>query len=238
MNRLQGPPSSLKRKQPDSNSPLDSLTEQERTIYNVIRSKQDLGIWLRDLKRETNLPDHMVNKCVKALLAKKVVKEVVTKNKGKKHVMAVEFEPSKEITGGNWYVDGSLDTDFINLLKDQCVKMIHKMKVATLEGISDAIRKSNIFKVEFTIQQIEEIVRALVLDNEIVELRSNGMGDFDFIPTGKLCYKCVSKVGKGEPKIGAMASIPCGFCPRISECTPDGIISPKTCIYFEKWLDF
>ncbi|KAF4400421.1 hypothetical protein G4B88_018763 [Cannabis sativa] len=237
MSRFQGP-SSLKRKQQESSSPLDSLSEQERTVYNVIKSKQDMGIWSRDLKRETNLLDNIVNKCMKILLAKKLIKEVVTKNKGKKHFMAAEFEPSKEITGGNWYVDGSLDTEFINLLKDQCFKWIYKMRVATSEGLSDAIRRSGIFKVEFTSQQIEEIVRALVLDNKIEEVNSNGMGEFDYIPVGKVCYKCISSEGKGEPKLGAMASIPCGVCTRISECAPDGVISPKTCIYYEKWLDF
>ncbi|XP_062089850.1 uncharacterized protein LOC133796379 [Humulus lupulus] len=237
MSRLQGP-SSLKRKQPDSNSPLHSLSEQERTVYNVIKSKQDMGIWSRDLKRETNLPDNMVTKCIKTLLTKRLIKEVVTKNKGKKHYMAAEFEPSKEITGGNWYVDGSLDTEFINLLKDQCAKLIYKMKVATSKGISDAIRRSGIFKVEFTSQQIEEIVRALVLDNKIEEVTSNGMGEFDYIPVGKVCYKCANKEGRGDPRIGAMASIPCGVCPRISECSPDGVISPKTCVYYQKWLDF
>ncbi|PON73158.1 RNA polymerase Rpc [Parasponia andersonii] len=237
MSRLQGP-SSLKRKQPDSNSPLDSLSEQERVVYNVIKSKQDLGIWSKDLKRETKLLDNMFGKCIKTLQSKKLIKEVATKNKGRKHLMAAEFEPSKEITGGNWYLDGNLDTEFINLLKDQCVKLIYKMKVATLEGISDTIRRSGIFKVEFTSQQIEEIVRALVLDNEIVEVKSNGMEEFDCIPIGKVCYKCASKGGKAEPRIGAMASIPCGVCPRISVCAPDGVISPKTCIYYEKWLDF
>lgn len=31
---------------------------------------------------------------------------------------------------------------------------------------------------------------------------------------------------------------PCGICPVINECTPDGAISPATCIYFDKWLSF
>ncbi|EEF50894.1 DNA-directed RNA polymerase III subunit RPC6 [Ricinus communis] len=236
MNRSQA----LKRKQPESSSPAQSLTEHECTLYNVIWSKQDMGIWTRDMKRETNLPDNVVNKSLKVLQAKNLIKEVVNiQNKGRKHYMATEFEPSKEITGGAWYVEGNLDTEFIKLLKEVCTKQVLKLKVATLEGITDSIKRSGIFNTELTKQQIEEIVKALVLDNALIEVKSNGMLEFSFIPIGKVCYKCVGKGSTaGEPRIGAMASIPCGVCPRISQCTPDGIISPQTCVYYSKWLDF
>ncbi|XP_042941309.1 DNA-directed RNA polymerase III subunit rpc6 isoform X3 [Carya illinoinensis] len=235
MSRLQGP-SPLKRKRPDSNTPSGSLTEHERLLYDLIRSKQDMAIWTRDMKRETNLPDNVVTKSLKSLQTKKLIKEVVNiQNKGRKHYIATEFEPSMEITGGTWYAEGNLDTEFINFLKKHCVKIIYELKVATLEGILDTIRRSRAFNVEFTTQQVEEIVNALVLDNEIMEVKSNGIGEFDSIPVGRVCYTCTSKGGDtGEPKIGALASIPCGVCPQISLCTPDGIISPKTCVYFTK----
>ncbi|EXB67305.1 DNA-directed RNA polymerase III subunit RPC6 [Morus notabilis] len=238
MSRLQEP-SSLKRKQPDSRSPLDSLTEHERIIYNVIRSKQDMGIWMQDMKRVAKVPDNVANKALKSLETKKLIKEVVNiQKRGKKHYVAAEFEPATEITGGAWYSNGKMDFVVINILKDQCLKWIYKQRVATLEGILDAIRKSGISNVELTTVQIEELVRALVLDNEVVEVKSNGMGEFDSIPVGKVCYKSTSKGSRGDPKIGAMSSIPCGVCPRISDCTPDGIISPKTCKYYSQWLDF
>jgi len=31
---------------------------------------------------------------------------------------------------------------------------------------------------------------------------------------------------------------PCGVCPVFDQCTPGGIISPETCIYFTNWLEF
>ncbi|GAB4831834.1 Coronatine-insensitive protein [Ancistrocladus abbreviatus] len=41
------------------------------------------------------------------------------------------------------------------------------------------------------------------------------------------------------PEVGGhMAAIPCTVCSRINFCTPDGVISPSTCRYFDKWLDF
>ncbi|KAK4837213.1 hypothetical protein QYF36_003667 [Acer negundo] len=231
---------SQKRKRTDAKSPADSLTDHERILYNLIRSKQDMGIWSRDMKQVTNLSDSIVNKSLKSLQAKNLIKEVVNiQSKGRKHFMATEFEPSKELSGGAWYADGKLDMDFIKIVRKQCVKHIVRLKVATFEGISDALKRSGIFKEDLTKQQIEEILRAMVLDKEIMELKSNGSGVFNNIPVGKVCYKVVKEGGSAsEPRIGALASIPCGVCPQISLCTPDGIISPKTCVYYTKWLEF
>ncbi|KAH7568085.1 hypothetical protein JRO89_XS07G0231600 [Xanthoceras sorbifolium] len=194
---------SLKRKKPDTNSPADSLTDHERILFNLIKSKQDMGIWAGDMKREINLPNNIFTKSLKSLQAKNLIKEVVNiQNKGRKHFMAAEFEPSRKYLAGR-----------------------------------DALKRSGVFREDLTKQQIEEILRALVLDADIVELKSNGLGVFANVPVGKVCYK--SKGGSvGEPRIEAFASILCGVCPHIGLCTPDGIISPKTCEYYTKWFDF
>ncbi|MBA0647816.1 hypothetical protein Goklo_015633 [Gossypium klotzschianum] len=227
-----------KRKRPDTVS--DSVTEQERIVHEVIRSKQDMGISQQDMKREINLHSNLIAKCIKSLVSKNLIKEVKNiHSRRQKHYMSVEFEPSNEITGGAWYVEGSLDKEYINVLKEQCWRKIYGLKVATLEGIADAIKRSNVSQIELSKQQVEEIVKALVLDNEVMEVRSTGTGEFASIPVGKACYKCAGKRGYGgEPKLGALASVPCGVCPQISRCTPDGIISPITCEYYKKWLEF
>lgn len=225
-------------KNPDSKRQLDAA---ERTLYDLIQSKQDLGIWMRDMKRETNLPDNVVTKSLKALLAMKLIKEVVNiQRKGGKHYMAVEFEPAKELTGGAWYVEGNLDTEYIKILKETCGRVLSQLKVATAEGILESINKLGLLNTGCSNQQIVEILRASVLDNEVMEVKSSGSGEFSSIPVGTICYRCTNKGNfrGGDPKIGSMASFPCGVCPRITQCTPDGIISPKTCVYYTKWLDF
>ncbi|XP_059649365.1 uncharacterized protein LOC132295216 isoform X2 [Cornus florida] len=221
----------FKRKREDSGS----AQTPEGKILNLIKGKEDMGIWKGDLKRETNLPDKEVDKVVKLLLAQKLIKEVVNiQSKGRKLYMATEFEPSKDVTGGAWYVGGNLDTTFIGVLKKACEGIIRKLKVATLEAITDFFKKNRITKDECTPQQIAQILRSMVLDNEIIEVKSTGLGEYASIPMGTVCYR--SATGQG-PKTGAMASIPCGVCPRITQCSPDGLISPQTCVYFTKWLD-
>ncbi|KAL6972847.1 hypothetical protein U1Q18_027021 [Sarracenia purpurea var. burkii] len=236
MSRLQDA-SSLKRKRQEPNA---QPQPPETVLLNLIKSKGDIGIWKGDMKRETNLPDPVVNKALKTLQGKKLIREVVNiQSKGRKHFMAAEFEPSKELTGGAWYTEGNLDKEFIAVLKESCSKIVRKLKVATAEGVSDFFANNKITTIECTTQQIGEILRSMVLDNEIIEVKSTGLGEFHAIPIGTLCYRSASGMGLGQgPRIGAMASIPCGVCPRINQCTPDGIISPKTCEYYKKWLDF
>ncbi|KAL3534144.1 hypothetical protein ACH5RR_002605 [Cinchona calisaya] len=231
--------SALKRKRPESNSLNDSLVDADRAVFNVIKSKEDMGIWTRDIKWETSLPENVVNKSLKSLLNKKLIKEVVNiKNKGRKHYMAAEFEPSKEVTGGAWYVEGNLDKELINVLKGLCLKIINSQKVVTVDGVYDFLKKHKVTTFDCTKQQIAEILNSMVLDNEIIEVKSTGLGEYHSFPIGTICYRIASGAGLGKGlKIGAMASIPCGMCPRISQCTPDGIISPSTCMYYKKWLD-
>ncbi|KAM7254579.1 hypothetical protein ACFE04_003959 [Oxalis oulophora] len=237
MSRPQGP-SSAKRKRPGSINPAVLLNDDEQILYDVIRSTKDIGIWSGDLKKTAKqIPARVADKIVKLLKDKNLIKEVVPiQSKGKKRLMAVEFEPSEEITGGSWYANGSLDMEFIDSLKKNIPNFIRKNKVVTLEGLVEKIKNSGAFKVVLTKEQVGEILKALVFDNVILEIKSNGSGEFSSIPVGQVCYKCSKK--KDRDSVGLMTSIPCGVCPQISRCTPDGIISPNTCVYYKKWLDF
>ncbi|KAF7849506.1 hypothetical protein BT93_L0711 [Corymbia citriodora subsp. variegata] len=226
-----------KRKQPDSKVPAPSMTEQEKVLYNLIQSKQDLGIWSRDVNREARLPNKVVAKSLESLLSRGLIKAVAHfQSKSRKHFLASEFEPSPEITGGKWYDQGSLDTEFVDFLKGQCLKHIRNLKIATVDTVADAVRRSRVLKVDYSSEDIGEIVGALVLDNDVIEMRSNGLGEFAAVPAGGACYKC--RDATKEPRVGAMASIPCGVCPEVARCTPGGVVSPATCEYYSKWLDF
>ncbi|XP_071696171.1 uncharacterized protein [Rutidosis leptorrhynchoides] len=226
-----------KRKNPEKST--GSLIESDRKVLEVIKCKKEMAIWSRDIKKETTLPDPIINKSIKNLLSIGLIKEVAhVQHKGRKHYIGAEFEPSKEITGGSWYVDGNLDIAFIDQLKDLCLKIIRKLKVATADGVYDFFMTNKLTTADCTTQQINEILKSMVLDNMIIDVKSTGLGEYHSIPVGKVCYRCPpGDVSKG-PTTGAMVSIPCGVCPRIKQCTPDGLISPSTCVYYTKWLEF
>ncbi|XP_022157222.1 DNA-directed RNA polymerase III subunit rpc6-like [Momordica charantia] len=211
MSKSEGP-SSLKRKRPEllSKGFGVALVEQEKVLHDLIHSKQSMGICTFDMKRETKFSESVVTKSLKSLQAKGLIKLVQHyQNKGKKFSLSKDFEPAKELTGGNWYRDRTLDREYIDTLKGVCARLIQKRNVITIEGIVDSFKRSGASKVDLSWEQIEEIVNALVLDHQVMEVKSTGSGEFDIFPIGKICYKCHAKGGvKEEPKTGAMTSIP------------------------------
>ncbi len=40
------------------------------------------------------------------------------------------------------------------------------------------------------------------------------------------------------PDTSAVTMTPCGVCPVFSECHDGGLVSPQTCVYYDKWLQF
>lgn len=227
----------LKRKRPGSDDPTKNLTPEERPLYNLIRSKGDMGIWKGDIRKELNIANlRVIDNSIKSLISKQMIKEVANiQAKGKKRLMAVEFEPSKDLTGGVWYgMDGNLDTAFIDNLTKVVRASLSRQKVATADGLCHAINNSGGFAVELTVEQLKEILANMVSEKEIVQVKSKGLGEFAGFPIGADCFKLKPR----STKVGALASVPCGVCPRINQCNPDGIISPATCVYYTKWLEF
>lgn len=212
------------------------LSSEDMLIYQAIKNSGNMGIWTKDMKRETNLQQPQVNKALKNLEGRGLIKGVkCVSNQAKKVYMLAELTPSKEITGGAWYTGQNFDKEFTNIVKQQCLQFILQQGVATIESVADFVRKSGISKVELKVEELKQILDMLVLDGDVEEVMSTGTGDFATIPINKLCYRgSQARIQESS----AFTNIPCGVCPVLRECTDDGLISPKTCIYFKKWLTF
>jgi DNA-directed RNA polymerase III subunit RPC6 len=106
------------------------------------------------------------------------------------------------------------------------------LKAATSDMVWKGMKKSDPNLI-YTAQQIGDVLEALMLDKE-VEVKSTGKGDFVNVAAGKICYRTVQRSSGAH--IGGLASVPCAVCPRLRDCTPDGIISPRNCEYYKKWF--
>nr|GFC00328.1 DNA-directed RNA polymerase III subunit RPC6-like [Tanacetum cinerariifolium]GFC00386.1 DNA-directed RNA polymerase III subunit RPC6-like [Tanacetum cinerariifolium] len=172
-----------KRKKPEPKSATGGLPESDKKVLDIIKSKKESAIWVRDLKRDSNLADPIVAKSLKNLLGLGLIKEVKhVQFKLRKHYIAAEFEPSQELTGGSWYVDGNLDTAFIEQLKDMCLKVIRKLKVATADGVHEFFKANRLTNTDCTSQQISEILKSMVFDNMIIDVKSTGLEEYHKIP--------------------------------------------------------
>jgi hypothetical protein len=77
-------------------------------------------------------------------MKRKLIKDFTSVHTGKKKMYILAgLEPSKELTGGNWYTNGDLDLDLVEV----CTKMAHKFfeqreKSAREKGMPDRWRES------------------------------------------------------------------------------------------------
>ncbi|KAG2216381.1 hypothetical protein INT45_001445 [Circinella minor] len=239
------------------------MNDEQRFVYNAIRAAGNEGIWTKDLKKKTNLHTIVLNRTLKALEQKQEIKAVKhVKYPTRKIYMLFGITPSSEVTGGAWYTDQELDTEFIESLKTACLKYIMARSFPRNEQVRDAvfnaeyehyptaaevrrfITESRISSVDLSVKDIGSLLDVLVYDG-VVEKKlpyiagfdedmSDDEGDDSSVPWA---YKAVRKTTSRLPT-EAMTEIPCGKCPVFTFCVEDGPVNPYNCEYFKTWLDW
>ena len=103
----------------DADSREASLSRDERWVFHAVRSSGREGLWVRAIRDKTKLAVSSVNKALKTLRSKKMVKEVVSaRNPGRKTYMLYSLSPSENVTGGVLFTDGNLDEELIRQLSN------------------------------------------------------------------------------------------------------------------------
>lgn len=101
------------------------LSSEDMLVYQSIEAAANQGIWTADLKRRTNLQQPQINKALKNLEGRSLVKAVKTvTNKNRKVYMLFDLTPSREVTGGAWYTEQDYDAEFVDVVKQQCLQFI------------------------------------------------------------------------------------------------------------------
>jgi hypothetical protein len=106
------------------------------------------GIWTRDIKIATNIPQHTLAKTLKILEQRSLIKSVRSVvSKSKKLYVLFDVVPAKSITGGPWYSDQEFDHEFVSELSNYIVQMVRAENLMDLPTIAERIKISGISKV-------------------------------------------------------------------------------------------
>ncbi|GIY09556.1 DNA-directed RNA polymerase III subunit RPC6 [Caerostris darwini] len=237
-------------KNPESAKHSKGADIEEKLIYQLIEKASNKGIWIRDLRYESNIPQTQVNKILKSLESKKLIKSVTSVAASKKKVyMLYNIEPDRSVTGGTWYSDQEFESEFVDVLNQQCYRYLQLEKVIadkltdpvsrrnasfkSSKTICDYINNLKISKVQLSVQDIEAILNTLVYDGKVeksVASHTSSSGEENF----------TNMYGIIKPHLSScsLMRIPCGGCPVHSECREGDVISPTTCPYMKEWLEF
>ncbi|XP_033127297.1 DNA-directed RNA polymerase III subunit RPC6-like [Anneissia japonica] len=238
-------------KDPTSSAKIKGADNQEKLVYQIIEESGNKGIWIRDIRYRSNILQTQVNKILKSLETRKLIKAVKSVGASKKKVyMLYNVQPDRSVTGGAWYSDQDFEAEFVDVLNQQCLKFLQqknelakKMKLEPLsvrmksfsssKEVWKYISELGISKVELSVEDIETILNTLIYDGRIEMTLMAGQGGS--VDSGEVkLYRSVEMLI--EP--AGIMRVPCGVCPVFDQCNEGAIISPSNCVYMSEWLEF
>ena len=97
-------------------------------MYQIIEDSGNKGIWIREIRIKSNLPQQQIAKTLKTLESKKLIKSVKSVQQGlkKKVYMIADLTPDESVTGGAWYSDQDFESEFVEVLNQQCLKYLQQ----------------------------------------------------------------------------------------------------------------
>lgn len=224
-----------------STAPKD-IDNEEKIIYNIIEEGGNKGIWIRDIRVKSNLIMTQLNKILKNLENKKLIKAVKSVNASKKKVyMLFNLEADRSVTGGAWYQDSDFESEFVDVLNQQCIRHLQykrdeakkskdgplavlQLSYCSVKEVHKFITDLKISKITLDEDDLETILKTVVYDGRAQRMLQ---------PDGSYLYKIVEPL---LPPCG-LIQFPCGICPVIKNCSSCGQISPNTCSYLTEWLE-
>ncbi|KAG7382041.1 DNA-directed RNA polymerase III subunit RPC6 [Phytophthora pseudosyringae] len=209
---------------------IRGLTLEQRLVLQEIERAGNKGIWTRDIKSHTNIPQQIVTKTLRLLETRRLVKSVKSiSSKNKKLYMLFDLVPSTEITGGPWYNEQEFDHVFIDTLSTFVYEVIKASGMSTLNAITDKVHASGISKVALGPEEIRSIIQTLMYDGRVEEVRSVRL-------TPGASHEIKYKVSQQITTFNYLSETPCGVCPVFDQCQEGNVISPRSCLYMTKWL--
>lgn len=171
---------------------VSKMTKEENMIYRYIEAAGREGVWQKIIKAKSNLHQHVFVKSLKNLELKRYVKSIKdVKHPTRKIYMLYNLQPSIELTGGPWFTDSELDTEFVESLlnivwrfvaqksfprpqenpnPEQCSYDNEYQGYATLQDILDFIKKNQISTVDLSINDIRSLCNVLMFEDKINRL--------------------------------------------------------------------
>ncbi|XP_074655052.1 DNA-directed RNA polymerase III subunit RPC6-like [Tubulanus polymorphus] len=234
-----------KLKDPESASKVKGSDHQEKLVYQIIEEAGNKGIWIRDIRYKSNLLLTQVNKILKSLESKKLIKAVKSVAASKKKVyMLYNVEPDRSVTGGAWYSDQDFESEFVDVLNQQCFKFLAQKAATARETQSEPMVQRNssfasckeiwkyiselgISKVDLSAEDIETILDTLIYDGKVektIVASTDGQTKL---------YRAIQPLVKHT----GLMKTPCGVCPVFHQCHEGAPISPSNCVYMKEWLE-
>jgi len=222
---------------------FEGLTQEQMLVYQICEKAGGKGVWTRDIKNQSNIPQHTLNKTLKELELRSLIKYVrsVT-SKSRKLYMLFDTTPAKEITGGPWYTDQEFDHAFVEELCKAVVNFVAAASTRPSEPLLDGahvlqqlVGTGIIASSTISLEELDMLLNMLVYDGRLEAVKNAALGSSavsGHARAGVVKYRVAKKI----TALNHLTEMPCGVCPVVEQCREGGVISPSSCVYMNDWL--
>ncbi|RMY64726.1 hypothetical protein D0863_09618 [Hortaea werneckii] len=103
----------------DAAKAITLLNSEEKMVYSHVEDAHQKGIWLKDLKKRTNINPGTVQKTMTKLENQRLIKSIKNvRAPAQKTYMLFHLVPSDDVTGGSFFDAGDLDESLIEELSN------------------------------------------------------------------------------------------------------------------------
>uniref|UniRef100_A0A8C3YVH8 DNA-directed RNA polymerase III subunit RPC6 n=1 Tax=Catagonus wagneri TaxID=51154 RepID=A0A8C3YVH8_9CETA len=216
-------------------SKMKRSDNQEKLVYEIIEDAGNKGIWNRDIRYKSNLLLTEINKILKNLESKKLINLLSLWQPLKRRcIMLYNLQPDRSVTAGAWYSDQDFESEFVEVLNQQCFKFL-QTKAETARESKRIQGSKEIIPLFHQMKYGSLPVIHLLYDGKvemtIIAAKEGTVGSVD----GHIkLYRAVNPIITPTESVWA----PYGLHPIFDDCREGGEVSPWICIYMTEWLEF
>ncbi|UKK00483.2 DNA-directed RNA polymerase III [Theileria orientalis] len=207
---------------------LKLLQDFEYLVFCTIETAGNKGIWTADIRKITGLLIHQVQRAVKNLceVARLIKPLTDIHHKNRKLFILSTLEPSIDITGGSFYLNGEFNELLVEKLQEQIGLFLSKNIGATIDQILNYLKSSKLIQGELVEKDVYSVIKLLILENKVYTSVKNEQNIFIWC-------------GNNYIKFSEEAfEVPCFSCNLIDSCNFGLVhkICPSKCKYMTAWL--
>ncbi|CRH03928.1 DNA-directed RNA polymerase III subunit C, putative [Plasmodium relictum] len=205
---------------------LKELSDIDFLIFTKVENSQNSGIWTADLRKQTKLLIHQVQKGVKLLCENKLIKQVNNIHvKNRKMYILYDLEASEKVIGGSFYTDGEFNKKVVDYIRENICFYLYNNNNSNVLSVINYIKKLNNSVGYFSDNDIYRVIKTLLYEEKIKIYKNNSNEEIIYY------YNNENKK--------FLNNFPCFSCEIFNKCNSDTntSINPKKCLYLNFYLN-
>ncbi|KOB61423.1 hypothetical protein PFHG_03149 [Plasmodium falciparum HB3] len=205
---------------------LKELSDIDFLIFTKVENSQNNGIWTADLRKQTKLLIHQVQKGVKLLCENKLIKQVNNIHvKNRKMYILYDLEASEKVIGGSFYTDGEFNKKVVDYIRENICFYLYNNNNSSVPSVINYIKKLNNSVDYFSENDIYRVIKTLSYEERINIYKSNNDEELIYYYNNE--------------KKNFLYNFPCFSCNLFNKCNSDinTTINPRSCMYLNFYLN-